>query len=183
VAFCNAKQLPTDPCAATALWTRPHRDSPRARQRRLHSLICCVALPHAAQAVRITAQITRAQRRVNTLLYCRVPGEPVDEIGDEIIALRTRLMNKDMALMTLVQQARRANERRPERDQLDLDTAFRAMASVKGEEQPERRRASRCRARRTALRSSRIARLRVPSIRPLPVQDEPAPGPAHLITI
>ena len=44
--------------------------------------------------------------------------------------LRTRLMNNDVALIVLVEQARRANEQRPERHQLDLD---RAMASVKGE--------------------------------------------------
>ena len=79
------------------------------------------------------AEIARAQRQVNMLLRRRVPGELVDEIEDQIIALRTRLMNNDVALMVLVQRARRANGQRPERHQLDLDAAFRAMASVKGE--------------------------------------------------
>ena len=50
-----------------------------------------------------------------------------------VIALRTRLMNNDVALMVLVEQARRANEQRPERHRLDLAAAFHAMASVKGE--------------------------------------------------
>ena len=70
---------------------------------------------------------------MNTLLYRRVPGELVDEIEDEIIAPRTRLMNNDVALMVLVEQARRANEQRPERHRLDLAAAFHAMASVRGE--------------------------------------------------
>ena len=71
--------------------------------------------------MRITAEIAHAQRQVNTLLYRRVPGELVDAIEDEIVALRTRLMNNDVALMMLVEQARRANEQRPERHRLDLD--------------------------------------------------------------
>ena len=79
-----------------------------------------------SEAVRITAEIALAQRQVNTLLYRRVPGELVDEIEDEIIALRTRLMNNDVALMVLVEQVRRVDERRPSRHQLDLDAAFRA---------------------------------------------------------
>jgi hypothetical protein len=43
-------------------------------------------------------------------------------------------MNNDVALMVLVEQVRRANERRPSRHQLDLDAVFRAMASVKREQ-------------------------------------------------
>ena len=58
----------------------------------------------------------------------------VDEIEDEIVALRTRLMNNDVALMMLVEQVRRANEQQPKRHRLDLAVAFHAMASVKGEQ-------------------------------------------------
>jgi hypothetical protein len=90
---------------------------------------------------------TGVGRPFASLLYRRVPGELVDEIEDEIIALRTRLMSNDVAFMVLVEQARRANEQRPERHQLDPDATFRAMPSVKNEERPERRRARRCRAR------------------------------------
>ena len=97
----------------------------------LSDLLRRVAARHS-EAVRITAEIAHPQRLVNTLLYRRVPGELVDAIEDEIIALRTRLMNNDVALMVLAEQARRANEQRPERHQLDLDAAFRTMASVKG---------------------------------------------------
>jgi hypothetical protein len=98
---------------------RPRRASPRARQRRRHSPTCYTALPHAA--ARRCAEIARAQRRVNALLYRRVPGELVDEIEDEIIALHTKLMRNDEVMMALVVRARRANNQRPARRRLDLD--------------------------------------------------------------
>jgi hypothetical protein len=47
--------------------------------------------------------------------------------------LRARLMANDVALMVLAEQARRANDQRPERHRIDLAAAFHAMASVKGE--------------------------------------------------
>ena len=109
--FCNAKQTPwcdSTRSAYTAPWARPYR------------------------AVRITGEIARAQRQVNTLLYRRVPGELVDEIEDEIIVLRARLMANDVALMVLVEQARRANEQRPERHRLDLAAAFHAIGIGQG---------------------------------------------------
>ena len=112
--------------------TTPRFASGEATSPPLSDLLRRVAA-RRSEAVRITAEIALAQRQVNTLLYRRVPGELVDEIEDEIIALRTRLMNNDVALMVLVEQARRANEQRPERHRLDLAAAFHAMASVKGE--------------------------------------------------
>ena len=112
--------------------TTPRFASGEATSLALADLLRRVAV-RRREAVRITAEIAHVQRQVNTLLYRRVPGELVDEIEDEIIALRTRLMNNDVALMVLVEQARRANLQRPVRHQLDLDAAFRAMASVKGE--------------------------------------------------
>jgi hypothetical protein len=78
----------------------------------ISDLLRCVAA-RRSEAVRITAEIAHAQRQVNTLLYRRVPGELVDEIEDEIIALRTRLMNNDVALMMLVEQARPCERTEP----------------------------------------------------------------------
>ena len=51
----------------------------------------------------------------------------IDVIEDEILALRAQLMANDVGLMDLVEQARRANEHRSERQRLDLEAAFRAM--------------------------------------------------------
>lgn len=64
---------------------------------------------------------------MNRLLYRRVPGEQIDAIEDAIIALRARLMTNDAAMMALIEQARRVNDRRPERRRLDPELALRAM--------------------------------------------------------
>ena len=60
-------------------------------------------------AARIISEIDDAQRRMNTLLCRRVPGELIDEIDDEIRALRAQLMTNEAEMMHLVEQSRRAN--------------------------------------------------------------------------
>jgi hypothetical protein len=87
---------------------------------------------HRDAAVRLTAEIDAQQRQMNQLLRRRVPGELVDAIEDQILALRTRLMANDAAMMVLVAQARQANDRRPEQRRLDLELAFRAMPRALG---------------------------------------------------
>jgi anti-sigma factor ChrR (cupin superfamily) len=87
---------------------------------------------HRDAAARLTAEIDAQQRQMNQLLYRRVPGELVDAIEDEILALRDRLMANDAAMMVLVAQARQANDRRPEPRRLDLELAFRAMKRAQG---------------------------------------------------
>jgi hypothetical protein len=87
---------------------------------------------HHAAAARITAEIDAHQRRMNTLLGQRVPGELIDAIEDEILVLRGRLMANDAAMMALVAQARQVNDRRSERRRLDLELAFRAVPRPAG---------------------------------------------------
>jgi hypothetical protein len=87
---------------------------------------------HRAAAARITVEIDTRQRMMNRLLTRRVPGDRIDAIEDEILALRARLMANDAAMMILVEHARRANDRRPERRRLDLEVEYRAMARASG---------------------------------------------------
>ncbi len=61
-----------------------------------------------------------------------MPGELVDAIEDDILALRGRLMANDAAMMALVAQARQLNDRRAEDCRLDLELAFRAMPRAPG---------------------------------------------------
>ena len=107
--FATLNKRPTEPwCDSTrstytALWAPAPRFASGETTSPPFSDLLRRVVPRRSEMVRITAEIALAQRQVNTLSYRRVRGELVDEFEDEIIALRTRLMNNDVALMTLVE--------------------------------------------------------------------------------
>jgi hypothetical protein len=77
------------------------------------------------RAHRLVRAIGAIEQRRLGLLYKQVPGEVIDQLEDEIDALRAQLVIVDVDLMNLVTRVRMLNETR--RQKVDLDRAFRKM--------------------------------------------------------